>query len=136
MDTAIIIFFVSIPILTIISAIHGWVEGKSKAKKVEEAISQSVNNIQNAILNVKNSESQAQPWLANYISDFQYAADMETAKILGTKKHPAYKAADEVRRIALEKRELNKNARCTNINSDSWRQCFLGYPHLKKCPQQ
>lgn len=134
MDTAIIIFFVSIPILTIISAIHGWAEGKSKAKKVEEVISQSVNNIQNAILNVKNSESQAQPWLANYISEFQYAADMETAKILGTKKHPAYKAANEVRRIALEKRELNKKCKMYEYQLGFLETMFSWLPTFEEMP--
>lgn len=106
MTTGMIIYLTIIPVITIIAAIHGWVEGKSEAKKVQEAVSQAVNNIEAAISNVKNSTSQAQPWLASYISEFQYAADMETAKILETKKHPAYKAADELKKVAAEKRAL------------------------------
>lgn len=106
MSTGLIIYLTAIPALAIIAAIYGWAAGASEAKKVKEAVSQAVKNIETAISNVKNSASQQQPWLAIYISEFQYAADMETAKILETKKHPAYKAADELRKAAAEKRAL------------------------------
>lgn len=45
-------------------------------------------------------------WLANFIAEANCAPDEVTARALETKKHPAQKAADEVRRISLEKRAL------------------------------
>lgn len=50
--------------------------------------------------------SQSQPWVAKFIADANYEYDLSRAKILETKERPAFKAADEVRAIGREKREL------------------------------
>ena len=54
------------------------------------------------------SESQNNPWLAKQISDFEYISDMEVSKKLKTKKHPAHSAAESVKILANEKRELKQ----------------------------
>ena len=51
-------------------------------------------------------QEQSHPWLAKELADIQYFIDMEKANTLKTKKHPAIKAADEVKKIAGEKRAL------------------------------
>jgi hypothetical protein len=45
-------------------------------------------------------------WLAAFIAEAFAAQDEATARALTTKKNPAHKAADEVRRIGAEKKEL------------------------------
>ena len=54
------------------------------------------------------SERQNNPWLAKQISDFEYISDMEVSKKLKTKKHPAHSAAESVKILANEKRELKQ----------------------------
>lgn len=72
-----------------------------KEKKLETKYARYVEN-------VINSTSQRYPWLATQISDLKYMNDEETATRLRTKSHPAYKAAEQVSKIAKEKRELIK----------------------------
>lgn len=49
---------------------------------------------------------QTYPWLSEFYADYLYAYDMHIAQYLNTKSRPAHKAAQDVRRIAKEKREL------------------------------
>ncbi len=134
MSTGLFIYLTIIPALAIIAAIYGWAEGESEAKKVQEEVSKAVNNIANAISNVKNSASQTQPWLAAYISEFQYAADMETARILETKKHPAYKAADELRKMAAEKRALNRKCKMYEYQLQFLESIYSWLPTFEEMP--
>jgi hypothetical protein len=53
-------------------------------------------------------KSQGFPWLASAYSDYFKLVDLEFAALLEAKKHPAVRAADELRRIAAEKAELRK----------------------------
>lgn len=48
------------------------------------------------------------PWLAKAYSEAETIIDSERAKFLNEKKHPAYKAAEVVKEIKKEKRELLK----------------------------
>lgn len=45
-------------------------------------------------------------WLANFVAEAFQAPDEAAARALETKKHPAQKSADEVRRVSREKKEV------------------------------
>lgn len=51
---------------------------------------------------------QGRAWLAEFIAEAFQAPDEATARALETKQRPAYKAADEVRRLGGEKKEINQ----------------------------
>ncbi|MBQ8603866.1 MAG: restriction endonuclease [Oscillospiraceae bacterium] len=51
-------------------------------------------------------KEQTYPWLSEFYADYLYAYDMHIAQYLNTKSRPAHRAAQDVRRIAKEKREL------------------------------
>ena len=57
---------------------------------------------------IVSEKSKGFPWLAEAISEFYRYQDFEIAQYLETKKHPAYKQADEVRRIGLENKLFRK----------------------------
>jgi Restriction endonuclease. len=59
----------------------------------------------NSILDEK---KQTYPWLAKLYADFVFTQDQHIASYLGLKKHPALSAADNVREISKEKREIQK----------------------------
>lgn len=63
-------------------------------------------DIDNARQAFEASYAQGREWLSEYIAEAFRAPDMACALALETKKHPAHKAAYEVRRIAQEKKEL------------------------------
>lgn len=52
------------------------------------------------------SEKINNPWMAQQFADFEYTRDLKTASCLASKKHPAVGAAEQVKNIAGEKREL------------------------------
>ncbi|OYO31095.1 hypothetical protein CD932_08140 [Janthinobacterium sp. PC23-8] len=47
-------------------------------------------------------------WLANFVAEAFRAPDEATARALETKKNPAHKAAEQVRRIGTEKKEITE----------------------------
>jgi len=51
------------------------------------------------------------PWLAKAISDYYELRDLQIARYLETKGHPAQKSADTVREIAREKKQLAREYR-------------------------
>lgn len=55
---------------------------------------------------IKNSSKQSFPWLAAMFADYYYLEDLKVASRLENKDRPAYKAADDVRRLAKEKKDL------------------------------
>lgn len=127
MNLAIIVYFTIMPLLGIIMVLRGWAEGKSKAKNIDAVVTNAINNI-------KNSTSQSQKWLACYISDIQYIADEEIAKTLAYKKHPAVKASVELKKIAQEKRELNKKCRMLEYQLRFLESMFSWLPTFEEMP--
>ncbi len=76
--------------------------GKRSVAKMVAAAEQK-EQLVNKLL--KDSE-QSHPWLAKEIADIQYLVDLKVADELKSKSHPALKAAEEVKKIAAEKRAL------------------------------
>ena len=61
-----------------------------------------------ALEKIVSEKSLGFPWLANAIAEFYQFLDLEIARELKTKKHPAVKSSEAVKKVALEKKELEK----------------------------
>lgn len=68
-------------------------------------------NCKKSIQKLSETTLQSYPWLAAQIADIEWAYDEETAARLRAKKRPAMKAADELSKIAKEKRELKQQCK-------------------------
>lgn len=68
----------------------------------------TINREKATIQEIISSTSQAYPWMAGLFADATYVLDMNKSNALRYKSHPALKAADAVKQIAQEKRELQK----------------------------
>jgi len=64
------------------------------------------------------------PWLAEAYADYNKLSDLRRAEYLQNKRHPAEKAADQVRQIALEKKELEKLYRVYKYKVDYYESLF------------
>jgi hypothetical protein len=64
------------------------------------------------------------PWLASAIADFHALEAERDAKILDTKKHPAVKAADEVREHGRKRRDAELNFRVMRYRVEYYEKLF------------
>lgn len=64
------------------------------------------------------------PWLATAIADFHALEAERDAKILETKKHPAVKAAEEVREHSRRRREAELNFRLLRYRAEYYEKLF------------
>lgn len=76
--------------------------------KAEKEASKRCAKYKNMLEIAANENLQSSPWLAEQIADILASYDEDTAVHLANKKHPAQKAAEAVRLIARDKRELQK----------------------------
>lgn len=75
-------------------------------KNKKQIKTQAFEEIKSDIETIENSTQQTYPWLAQQVADYFFLVDSKLADELRTKKHPALKAAKEVKKIANEKRQL------------------------------
>lgn len=64
------------------------------------------------------------PWLSKIYADYYYLRDINIAKYLEIKKNPAEKAADEVRKIATEKKQLLQELKQTQYKLEYYETLF------------
>jgi hypothetical protein len=64
------------------------------------------------------------PWLASAFADLSVLTAERDAKFLESKKHPAKKAAEEVREHALRRREAEKKFRILNYRTEYYETLF------------
>lgn len=62
---------------------------------------------------LKKEQSSGNPYLAKVISEYFHYRDIEIVRFLKTKKRPAIKSAEEIRKHAREKKELRRMLRIT-----------------------
>lgn len=96
----------------------------------ERKINQQYDKINLVIKNTK----QNNPELAQQISDIQYYLDMETYRELVNKPRPALRAADELKKIASEKRKLLKENRQLQYQLDFYEKLFPWLEEFKEVP--
>jgi len=69
-------------------------------------------------------ETQTYPWLARQFADFLYIFDKNKSDHLRTKSHPAVSAAEQVKQIAKEKRDLNTRLKMCEYQIDYYETLF------------
>lgn len=67
---------------------------------------------------------QNRPELAQQVADIEYEQDMQIAYYLEAKKRPALKAADEIKKISSEKRQLKAENKALSYQLDFYEQLF------------
>lgn len=77
---------------------------------------------------------QQHPELARQISDVQYYLDMRSYNVLLSKNRPAAKAAEEVKRLAGERRQLLKENRQLQYQLDFYEKLFPWLEEFKEVP--
>lgn len=80
------------------------------------------------------STKQNNPELARQISDVQYYFDMDTHRQMVNKPRPAIRAAEEVKKIASEKRSLLKENRQLQYQLDFYEKLFPWLEEFKEVP--
>jgi len=81
---------------------------RTKTEKQAQAMQKAIEGMEQAF---SESYIQGRKWLAELIAEAMTAKDLKTARSLEKKKHPALKAADEVREVRLEKKEILERAK-------------------------
>lgn len=106
-------------------------EWQSTMKKEQNKLQQKKRNFEgyiteqhNALEKIASEKSKGFPWLATAYSEYFELLDQKTARQLETKKRPALKAADEVRRISKLKREAEEKARILKYQIGYYEKLF------------
>lgn len=87
---------------------------------------------QNELGKVIEDEKIYKPFLAQIYSDYLYYLDLKTSNYLRYKKNPAQKAADEVRIIAKEKRNLNEKLKILEHQLSVYENAFPWLEEFKE----
>lgn len=77
-----------------------------------------------AIDQLYKEKSQGFPWLAKAFAEYQYLIDLKSATHLEVKKHPAKKAAEFLREISKDKREIQIKFRITKSLLEMYESLF------------
>jgi len=83
---------------------------------------------------VVSETKQTRPILAKLFADAKYEMDMYVSQMLRLKSRPAQKAADEVKQIAKEKRELIQTAKQLQYQLLSYERVFPWLEEFKEIP--
>lgn len=106
-------------------------EHKSKVEKDTDELNQRIKKWDEKVINDKQEikkiakqKSMGFPWLAEAYADYFALKDGEIEKYLKHKKHPAYTAAENVKIIKSEKRELVKKSRIISYKINYFEKLF------------
>lgn len=108
---------------------------QSNLQKREREIESAFWDIQEdmSVLNkMREEQLAASPWLAEMIADYLYQKDIEKADYLENKPRPARKAAEEVRKIAKEKKIIEKELLMYRYQISAYEVLF---PWLEDCKE-
>lgn len=81
------------------------------------------------ISKILNTRSQRNPWLANQIALFYSERENQIARMLEEKHPPAIKAAEQIKKISAEKRDIEKDRRMLKSQLD---YLFYSFPWLEE----
>ncbi len=91
-----------------------WLKGQIEqtkrhySEKYKEDVAAYKRKCDDDVAHILHESSQHYPWLAQMIADYEYTENQKIYRTLRNKKNPAIKAAEEVKKIAGEKRALVK----------------------------
>ena len=102
----------------------------SELDEREELLTKRETNIRHVLQETK----QSYPWTARQVADLQLEEDLEVALALRTKVRPAYKAAEEIKRISKAKRELNEQKKRLEYQIEYYESVFPWLEEFKEVP--
>ena len=105
-----------------------------EASKIRESALKEISVARNNLKLVTEETRQRHPELARQIADVQYYLDMNSYNQLLSKQHPAVRAADELKRIAKEKRELTIENKQLQYQIDFFETLFPWLEEFKEVP--
>lgn len=103
-------------------------------QKVKDENLNEISLMRTALTKIIRETKQQHPELATQIADAQYYLDMQSYNALLSKKRPAAKAADEVKKIASEKRELVKENKQLQYQLNFYETLFPWLEDFKEVP--
>lgn len=109
-------------------------EANSKKRMAEDA--DRINQLRFMLSKTIKETKQNYPHLASQISDIQHYFDIQTCNTLVNQKRPALKAAEEVKKIAGEKRKLLKENRQLQYQLDFYEKLFPWLEEFKEIPSE
>jgi DUF2075 family protein len=95
----------------------------ARNKKLDEAAA-AMNDKEQAVLLLAKQKAVGFPWLADAYAEFYELEELRRADTLERKKHPALKAADEVREAARLRRAAQREARVVNYQLKFYEALF------------
>ena len=104
-----------------------YLELKPKLDNLESSIikhNEQVKKEREEIDKMVKQKSMGFPWLAEAIADYYSLMDLQKENYLMRKSHPAYSAAEVVREIKKEKKELLKSNKITNFKINYYEKLF------------
>ena len=103
-------------------------EDKSAAEQLLQARTRELDARQAHLANLRNEFDagflRGRAWLAKFVAEADRALDDSIAEALRSKKHPAYKAAEEVAQARAEKRQLKERAKFLEYQLLSLKEYF------------
>ena len=96
---------------------------QAEAEKAKSQI-QKFKKQESDIQRILSESSQSYPWLAHLYSDYFYLQDKQTEDALRNKQRPALKAADDLKRIRQENRELRAQAKASEYQLHFYETLF------------
>lgn len=113
-----------LPLALAFAAGIGVTIGEALKEPILKAKKRSLDFAQQALEALIKDTKQGHPDLAQQIADIEYEYDFAAAAYLEHKKHPAKKAADEVKAIAAEKRALKAENKVLTYQINFYEQLF------------
>jgi len=103
---------------------------KQAEQKLAEREKQ-LNDREQGVLILSKQKAVGFPWLADAYADFFQLEEMKLARILETKRHPAFVAAEKVRESARRRREAERIARILKYQIEFYEDLFPWLADLK-----
>ncbi len=88
--------------------------------------------VENGVRKLFAEKKQAYPWMAQQFADYLYMFDVRIASMLEHKSHPALKAAENVRVLSKEKRDLQKALKMAQYQLNYYESVFPWLEEFKE----
>jgi len=90
------------------------------------------NKYMHIIYGTLEEKEQSHPWLAQQLADIKYQHELDMARVLAEKKHPARKSAEAVRELASEMRVTRKRAKMLEYQLGLYESLFPWLEEFKE----
>lgn len=110
-----------------------WIIGRITAtRNANRANKKWFTKYRSDLISLVEEKQQQYPWMAQQFADLLYMLDMDVARELEYKKHPAIKAAEQVSNIAKEKRSIQKTLKMLEYQVEFYESAFPWLEEFKE----